>query len=132
MQNDWTEEQLMIRRQIILERLLRNWTRFAIEGRFISWISQSLLSSWYWNGQLSSFSQKIEIQMPIKELLRLALTYNQTMVVEDVTEGFGKYFIDCSTFVHYRGSAKLGNHIDAKFIDVDTGLSVEMGCSYFT
>lgn len=127
LQNDWTEEQLMIRRQIILERLLRNWTRFAIEGRFISWISQSLLSSWYWNGQLSSFSQKIEIQMPIKELLRLALTYNQTMVVEDVTEGFGKYFIDCSTFVHYRGSAKLGNHIDAKFIDVDTGLSVEIG-----
>ncbi|KAF6070386.1 LicD family protein [Candida albicans] len=127
LQNDWTEEQLMIRRQIILERLLRNWTRFAIEGRFISWISQSSLSSWYWNGQLSSFSQKIEIQMPIKELLRLALTYNQTMVVEDVTEGFGKYFIDCSTFVHYRGSAKSGNHIDAKFIDVDTGLSVEIG-----
>ena len=46
--------------------------------------------------------------MPIKELLRLALTYNQTMVVEDVTEGFGKYFIDCSTFVHYRGSQNWG------------------------
>ncbi|CAX44510.1 mannosylphosphorylation of N-linked oligosaccharides effector, putative [Candida dubliniensis CD36] len=123
----WTEEQLMTRRQIILDRLLRNWTRFVNEGGFIWWISQSSLMSWYWNGQLSPFLQKVEIQMPIKDLLRLALTYNQTMVVEDVTEGFGKYFVDCSTFVHYRGSAKSGNRIDAKFIDVDTGLSIEIG-----
>lgn len=49
-----------------------------------------------------------------------------TMVVENVEEGFGKYLIDCSTFIHHRNVPHRDNYIDARFIDVDTGTYIDI------
>ncbi|EDK43427.1 conserved hypothetical protein [Lodderomyces elongisporus NRRL YB-4239] len=122
----WTTEQLEVREQIILDRLLRNWFRFAEEKGIISWIAHGPLLSWYWDGLMFPFDIDIDIQMPSSELNRLSANYNMTLVIEDINEGFGKYLIDCATFLHHRDLAAKDNHIDARFIDVDTGTYIDI------
>lgn len=122
----WNREELIVRDKILLDRILRNWFRFANEKGIISWIAHGPLLSWYWDGLLFPFDEDIDIQMPILELTRLSKNYNQTLVVEDITEGFGKYLIDCSTFLHHRGKTNKQNHIDARFIDIDTGSYIDI------
>lgn len=122
----WNEEELLIREKVLLDRILRNWFKFANEKGIISWIAHGPLLSWYWDGLLFPFDEDIDIQMPAEELTRFSKLYNQTLVVEDISEGFGKYFIDCSTFIHHRGKSYKENHIDARFIDIDTGSYIDI------
>ncbi|KAK6457840.1 LicD family-domain-containing protein [Scheffersomyces xylosifermentans] len=126
LKQDWNEEELLIREKVLLDRILRNWFRFANEKGIISWIAHGPLLSWYWDGLLFPFDEDIDIQMPAEELSRFAKLYNQTLVVEDITEGFGKYYIDCGTFIHHRGKSYKENHIDARFIDIDTGSYIDI------
>lgn len=122
----WNREELIVRDKVLLDRILRNWFRFANEKGIISWIAHGPLLSWYWDGLLFPFDEDIDIQMPVMELTRLSKLYNQTLVIEDITEGFGKYLIDCSTFLHHRTKTNKQNHIDARFIDVDTGSYIDI------
>ncbi|KAI3403850.2 hypothetical protein KGF56_003280 [Candida oxycetoniae] len=124
--DSWTVEQLEVREQIILDRLLRNWFRFAEEKGIISWIAHGPLLSWYWDGLMFPFDIDIDIQMPSSELNRLSANYNMTLVIEDLNEGYGKYLIDCATFLHHRDLAAKDNHIDARFIDIDTGTYIDI------
>ncbi|CAH6718576.1 hypothetical protein CLIB1444_01S09802 [[Candida] jaroonii] len=122
----WTAEQLEIREQIILDRLLRNWFKFTEEKGIISWIAHGPLLSWYWDGLMFPYDIDVDIQMPASELNRLSKNYNMTLVIEDINEGYGKYLIDCSTFLHHRDKALKDNFIDARFIDIDTGTYIDI------
>lgn len=122
----YTMNQLEIREQIILDRLIRNWFRFAEEKGIISWIAHGPLLSWYWDGLMFPYDIDIDIQMPSAELNRLSRHYNMTLVIEDINDGFGKYLIDCATFLHHRDKAAKDNHIDARFIDIDTGTYIDI------
>ena len=84
-----------VREQIILDRLLRNWFKFAEAKGIVSWIAHGPLLSWYWDGLMFPFDIDIDLQMPSSELNRLAANYNMTLVIEDLNEGYGKYLIDC-------------------------------------
>lgn len=114
------------RTSIIMERLLRNWFKFSEKHGIISWIAHGPLLSWYWNGGTFPFDNDLDIQMPIQHLLKLGELYNQTLVVEDPREGTGKFLIEVGTFVHNRQISKRGNHIDARFIDIDTGVYIDI------
>lgn len=122
----WTSKELNTRTTIILDRLLRNWFRFTQEKGIVSWIMHGPLLSWYWNANMFPFDNDLDVQMPIKELVRLGELYNQTLVVEDVNEGYGKFLIDVGTYVHNRDISRHANHIDARFIDVDTGIYIDI------
>ncbi|KAJ8140545.1 hypothetical protein OY671_006269 [Metschnikowia pulcherrima] len=122
----WSKAERVERTNIILERLLRNWNRFAEEKGIVSWIMHGPLLSWYWDGLMFPYDVDIDIQMPISELVRLAQNYNQTLVVESPSEGYGKYLIDVGTFIHNRERAETGNHIDARFVDVDSGIYIDI------
>lgn len=122
----WSDKELILRTNIILDRLLRNWYLFAEEKGIVSWLMHGPLLSWYWDGLMFPFDLDIDIQMPIAELTRLTKEYNQTLVVENPSEGYGKYLIDVGTFIHNRGISKNSNHIDARFIDVDSGIYIDI------
>mmetsp|Transcript_5678 Transcript_5678/g.6749 ORF Transcript_5678/g.6749 Transcript_5678/m.6749 type:complete len:811 (-) Transcript_5678:9581-12013(-) len=124
--NGWSQSELIIRTNIILDRLLRNWNRFAEEKGIVTWIMHGPLLSWYWDGLMFPFDVDIDIQMPMMELARLAKDYNQTLVLEDPNEGYGKYLIDVGTYIHNRGISKQSNHIDARFVDVDSGIYIDI------
>ncbi|GEQ71899.1 hypothetical protein JCM33374_g5585 [Metschnikowia sp. JCM 33374] len=123
---DWTKAERVERTNIILERLLRNWNRFAEEKGIVSWIMHGPLLSWYWDGLMFPYDVDIDIQMPISELTRLAREYNQTLVIENPSEGYGRYLIDVGTYIHNRDMSDTGNHIDARFVDVDSGVSIDI------
>lgn len=122
----WSLRELNYRSNIILDRLLRNWNRFAEEKGIISWIMHGPLLSWYWDGLMFPFDLDIDIQMPVTELVRLAKEFNQTLIVEDPTEGYGKYLIDVGTFIHNRDISTKSNHIDARVVDVDSGIYIDI------
>ena len=84
------------------------------------------LLSWYWNGLLFPYDNDIDIQMPIDELVNLAKNYNQTLIVENPSEGYGKYLIEVNTYFHNRGISAEQNHIDARFHDVDSGIYIDI------
>ena len=117
---------MIIRTNIILDRLLRNWNRFAEEKGIITWIMHGPLLSWYWDGLMFPFDVDIDIQMPMMELARLAKDYNQTLVLEDPKEGYGKYLIDVGTYIHNSSISKQSNHIDARFVDIDSGIYIDI------
>ncbi|ODV76705.1 uncharacterized protein CANTADRAFT_27725 [Suhomyces tanzawaensis NRRL Y-17324] len=114
------------RTNIILERLMRNWFKFATKNDMTSWIMHGPLLSWYWSGQMFPYDNDIDIQMPVEELVKLGELYNQTLVVEDLNEGYGKFLIDVGTYIHNRDVSKRSNHIDARFIDVDSGIYIDI------
>ncbi|KAI5958607.1 hypothetical protein KGF57_002452 [Candida theae] len=114
------------RTSIILERLSRNWFKFSEKYGIVSWIAHGPLLSWYWNGGTFPFDNDLDVQMPIEHLLKLGELYNQTIVIEDPREGTGKFLIEVGTFVHNRHISKRGNHIDARFIDIDTGIYIDI------
>lgn len=121
----WTQQDKNIRTNIILERLLRTWNTFAEEKGIISWIMHGPLLSWYWNGLMFPFDVDIDIQMPMADLVRLARDFNQTLVVENPEDGYGRFLIDVGSYMHHRGISG-HNHIDARFVDVDSGIYIDI------
>ncbi|EGW35806.1 uncharacterized protein SPAPADRAFT_48767 [Spathaspora passalidarum NRRL Y-27907] len=115
------------RHAILLERLLRSWFKFCQKNGIVSWINFGSLLGWYRNGAIYPFDLDMDIQMSMYHMTILGKKFNQTLVVEDLHEGTGKYFIEVGTFIHNRN--KIGrylNHIDARLIDADSGLYIDL------
>ena len=73
-----------------------------------------------------SWDNDIDVQVPIMDLHKLSLQFNQTIVVEDPEDGFGRYFLDIGSFITLREKGNGNNNIDARFIDIDTGLYIDI------
>lgn len=80
-----------------------------------------------------------DVQMPIRDLYRLARDFNQTLVVENIGHdhiagdvmdsefnGMSTYFIDVTNSITHREKGNGNNNIDARFIDIQTGLYVDI------
>ncbi|RCK55584.1 hypothetical protein Cantr_05939 [Candida viswanathii] len=115
-----------IEQSLTLHRLIRTWLSFTRKTGITTWIAHGSLLSWYWNGIAFPWDNDIDVQVPIMDLHKLSLEYNQTMVVEDPEDGFGRYFLDCGTFITLREKGNGNNNIDARFIDIDTGLYIDI------
>lgn len=121
------EEQLLS-----LHRLVKNYLNFARQHGIMTWIAHGSLLSWYWNGVAFPWDTDIDVQMPIGELYNLGRRFNQTLVIENVGSdkkkfnGMGKYFIDVGSSITHRTKGNGNNNIDARFIDIDTGLYIDI------
>ncbi|ODV96726.1 hypothetical protein PACTADRAFT_48543 [Pachysolen tannophilus NRRL Y-2460] len=114
------------RKIIILHRLLRTWLQFTYQQNIITWIAHGTMLSWYFNGIQFPYDNDIDVQMPILELNKFSARFNNSLVVEDLTYGFGKYYVDCGAFMTHRSRENNNNNIDARFIDVDTGMYIDI------
>lgn len=111
---------------LILHRMIRTWLSFTRKHGVTTWVAHGSLLSWYWNGMAFPWDNDIDVQVPIHDLHKLSLEFNQTLIVEDPEDGFGRYFLDCGTFITLREKGNGNNNIDARFIDIDTGLYVDI------
>ncbi|EMG51026.1 MNN4 Protein MNN4 [Candida maltosa Xu316] len=117
---------------IVLHRLVKNYLNFARENGIITWIAHGSLLSWYWNGIAFPWDTDIDVQMPISELYKLGRYFNQSLVIENVGDsynqfdGMGRYFIDVGSTITHRRKGNGNNNIDARFIDIDTGLYIDI------
>ncbi|KAI5964819.1 uncharacterized protein KGF55_001889 [Candida pseudojiufengensis] len=117
---------------IILHRLIKNYLNFARNHGIITWIAHGSLLSWYWNGLAFPWDVDIDVQVPISELYKLGQYYNQSIIIENTFDqneefdGFGRYFIDVGSSITHRTKGNGNNAIDARFIDLDTGLYIDI------
>lgn len=110
-----------------IHNMQRAWSRFADSMGIAYWIAHGSLLGWYWNGMMLPWDSDNDIQMPIMELDRLAREFNGTLVVDAGNEGSkGKYLIDVSPWYVQRTKGNGRNRIDARFIDITTGLYIDI------
>lgn len=113
-------------RSLVLQRLIRAWLSFSRKSGIKTWVAHGSLLSWYWNGMAFPWDYDIDVQVPIMDLHRLTLEFNQSLVVENIDEGYGRYLVDCGSFITLREKGNSNNNIDARFIDIDTGLYIDI------
>lgn len=124
-------------RQALLHRLVRAWLRFVKITGIRSWLAHGTLLGWYWNGVALPWDHDIDVQMPISDFLRFARNYNQTLVVDledkkSISLGIGSYLIDINPYFYNRIKGNGRNTIDARFIDTETGIYVDITSLAFT
>ncbi|CAH6720071.1 hypothetical protein CLIB1444_03S03752 [[Candida] jaroonii] len=111
---------------LTLHRLVRTFLNFCRKNGLNTWVAHGSLLSWYWNGIAFPWDNDIDVQMPIEDLHILSRDFNQSLIVEDVEDGLGRYFLDSGSFITLRNKGNGKNNIDARFIDVDTGLYIDI------
>lgn len=117
---------------ITLNELLRVWLKFSLLVGARTWLAHGLLLLWYWSGIGFPWDSDLDVQMPIGDLYRLARGYNQLVVVENVLRpdgtfnGVGRYLVDVTLSLTVREPTNGLNNIDARFIDLDTGMYLDI------
>ncbi|ODV84471.1 hypothetical protein CANARDRAFT_200937 [[Candida] arabinofermentans NRRL YB-2248] len=114
------------KRKIILHRMLHTWLQFTYKQGIVSLIAHGSLLSWYWDGLVFEWDNDIDVQMPIMELDKFSMKFNNSLIVEDLNYGFHKYYIDCGSFITHRTKGNGQNNIDARFIDADSGMYIDI------
>lgn len=109
-----------------LHRLVRTWLSFTRKLGFKTWAAHGTLLAWHFNGMNFPWDDDVDVQMPIQDFLKLSAMFNQSLIVEDVEDGFGRFFLDCATYVTTRTHGNGNNNIDARFIDIDSGLYIDI------
>lgn len=111
-------------KRVILRKMVRAWLDFTSREGIITWLAHGTLLGWYWNGQSLPWDFDGDVQMPIREFDRFARLYNQSLVIDESSGG--RYYVDVGpAYVErLRGNGK--NVIDARFIDVDSGMYIDI------
>lgn len=111
-------------RQSVLHHMVRVWFKFAEANDVASWINYGSLLGWAYNGVNMPWDTDIDIQLPIAQLDRLSRKYNSTLIIENPRDGNAKYLFEVSPTYTRQGNGR--NFIDARFIDVNTGLYIDI------
>lgn len=109
-----------------LDAIVRAYLSFVHSNGLQSWISHGTMYGWLYDGIAFPWDGDHDVQMPIVHLNKLAELYNQTVVVEDPSVGNGRYFLDVTSSITSRIHGNGNNNIDARFIDVDSGLYIDI------
>ena len=115
--------------QEIMHRLSKAWLRYSRQMGIVSWLAHGSLLGWSWNGLNMPWDDDLDVQVSFQSLVSLA-RYNQTLVVDltdDTTFSGGHlYFLDVNPHFTNRSHGDGENAIDARFIDVDSGMYVDI------
>lgn len=125
-------------RQAILHRLVRTWFKLNQLLGLKSWLSHGSLLGWYWNGLSLPWDEDLDLQITIDSLYRLSRNYNQSIIVDISPDegpynmGMGQYFLDIGSRIFQREESKGDNVIDARFIDIRSGIYIDITSLTFT
>ncbi|CCD24460.1 Mnn4p NDAI_0D01460 [Naumovozyma dairenensis CBS 421] len=109
-----------------LNSMIRTFQKFTRSNGLISWLSHGTLYGYLYNGHSFPWDNDFDLQLPIKHLHLLAQYFNQSLILEDPREGNGRYLIDIGTSITVRTNGNGKNNIDARLVDVDTGLYIDL------
>lgn len=114
------------KQKMILHQMLHTWLNFAFNAGFISYPAHGSLLAWYWNSMVFPWDADVDVILPIEDLSNLCMNYNNSLIIQSPTDGFNKYFLDCSSSLTVRQHGNGANNIDGRFIDVDTGMYIDL------
>lgn len=101
-----------------LSLLFQAWSRFCQQEQLTWWLAHGTLIGWSFNQKILPWDVDIDVQTTTNELLVNYLRLNQTTFE-------GNYFFDVNKHIFYRQPQR-GNQIDARFIDMHSGLYVDI------
>lgn len=114
------------RRTIILSHLLHTLLTATFHDGLYMFPAHGSLLSWYFTSMSFPYDGDGDVQMPVTDLAEFCLRYNNSLIVQNPKYGMGKYYIDCTSSLTHRGKETGTNNIDARVIDVDTGMFVDV------
>ncbi|KAG2415285.1 hypothetical protein HFD88_006476 [Aspergillus terreus] len=111
-----------------LTYMIRAYLNFFEDHGLETWIAHGTLLGWWWNGKIMPWDWDIDTQVPDTTLLYLADHYNQTIVQysPDDSDVQRKYLLDVNPWARQRERGKGLNIIDARWIDMRTGLYIDI------
>lgn len=111
-------------RQSIIQHIIRAWFEFAEAIEVPSWVNYGSLLGWAYNGVNMPWDTDVDVQLSIRHLDYLARYYNNSLIIENPKLGNGKYLLDISPSYVRQGNSR--NFIDGRFIDVNSGLYIDI------
>ncbi|ODV93120.1 hypothetical protein PACTADRAFT_82882 [Pachysolen tannophilus NRRL Y-2460] len=129
--------------QATIHRMARSWFKLCQDSDVPTWLNHGSLIGWYWNGYNLPYDNDIDVQLPIQSLYKLAKNLNNSLIfdvtnvkdyvnddlkIDNMAEmGFRSYYLDINPgFVTRDKLQNKHNLIDARFIDVRTGLYIDI------
>ncbi|CAI1518415.1 hypothetical protein SEUBUCD646_0J02550 [Saccharomyces eubayanus] len=109
-----------------LSSMIRTFQKFTKANGLISWLSHGTLYGYLYNGLKFPWDVDHDLQMPIKHLHYLSQYFNQSLILEDPREGNGRYLLDVGSSITVRTHGNGENNIDARFIDIDSGIYIDI------
>ena len=113
-----------------LNRMIRAWLRFTNNEQLHTWLAHGTLLGYSFNGHMLPWDYDHDVQLSASAMWRLAREYNNTLVVDCTgnAAGLGHYLLEVSSnfFDRRHGNANGNNAIDARFIDVHTGMYIDI------
>ncbi|CCE63834.1 hypothetical protein TPHA_0F03540 [Tetrapisispora phaffii CBS 4417] len=112
--------------QQTLNAMIRTFQKFTRSNGIISWLSHGTAYGYMYNGMAFPWDNDFDLQLPIKHLHLLAQYFNQSLIIEDPREGNGRYLLDIGSSITTRTNGNGKNNIDARFIDINSGLYIDL------
>ena len=111
-------------RQSVIQHMVRAWFKFSETSGVNTWVNYGSLLGWVYNGVNLPWDTDVDIQIPIKQLDQLSKRFNNTLITENPKDGNAKYLFEVSPTYTRQGNGR--NFIDARFIEVNTGLYIDI------
>ncbi|RJE21637.1 mannosylphosphate transferase Mnn4 [Aspergillus sclerotialis] len=115
-------------RAVTLTHMTRAYLNFFNENDLETWISHGTLLGWWWNGKILPWDWDIDTQVLDTTLIYLADHYNHTRVkyTGDETTLDREFLLDVNPWARQRVRGQGHNIIDARWIDIKTGLYIDI------
>jgi phosphorylcholine metabolism protein LicD len=111
-----------------LHHMIRAYLNFFHDRGLETWIAHGTLLGWWWNGRILPWDWDIDTQVSGETLGYLAKNLNQTRhrYVAADTKRPREYLLDVNPMSYERVRGDGMNIIDARWIDVKTGLFIDI------
>lgn len=115
----------------ILSRIIRAWLRFTNNQNIDTWLAHGTLLGHSFNKMMLPWDSDHDVQVSSKGMWTLAKYFNQSIIIDSTLDdeyasGYGQYFLDIGSPFFDRDDLGRVNAIDARFIDIHTGMYIDI------
>ncbi|KAL2824889.1 LicD family-domain-containing protein [Aspergillus cavernicola] len=116
------------KRSQTLTHIVHSYFEYFNDNGLETWIAHGTLLGWWWNGKIMPWDWDIDTQVSEATLFRLADHFNGTVVQYNTThpDAQHSYLLDVNPWARQRDRGKGLNIIDARWIDMQTGLYIDI------
>ncbi|KAJ8104424.1 LicD family-domain-containing protein [Lipomyces tetrasporus] len=114
-------------RERAIRYMLEAWLAFLEESKIQSWIAHGTLLGWYWNAEPLPWDSDVDVQMFVRTMDSMSERFNGTSYEYTTSENEARnYYLDVNPNFLYRSHEDRENVIDARFLDMQTGLYIDI------
>ncbi|KAL4964490.1 putative mannosylphosphate transferase (Mnn4) [Aspergillus stella-maris] len=115
-------------RSQVLTHIIHSYFEFFNDHKLETWLAHGTLLGWWWNGRIMPWDWDIDTQVSETTLFRLADEFNGTEYHYNTTnpDVEHSYLLDINPWARQRDRGMGLNIIDARWIDMKTGLYIDI------